>query len=296
MVRWAIDFLKKPYEKPFFLAAGIYRPHLPWYVPKKYFDLYPLDQIKLPEVKKDDLDDVPVAGRKMAKARYADFELVKKTGKYKEAVRAYLASISFADAMVGLLLDALEKSSCRDNTIIVVWSDHGWHLGEKGAWHKRTLWERATHVPFFIVAPGITRPGSVCNHPVNLIDIYPTLVDLCGLKANKKLEGISLIQLLENPKTLWVRPSVITNERGNHAVRSQRWRYIRYNDGTEELYDYDKDPHEWTNLAGDSRFNIIKKELAKWLPKSDAPSALSKSAYHFDPDSYSWKRKGNLRQ
>ena len=296
MVRWAVDFLGRGHDKPFFLAAGIYRPHLPWYVPKKYFDLYPPDQIKLPEVKKDDLDDVPAAGRKMAEARLADFELVKKTGKYKEAVRAYLASISFADALVGLLLDALEKSSHRNNTIIVVWSDHGWHLGEKGAWHKRTLWQRATHVPFFIAAPGVTQPGSVCNRPVNLVDIYPTLIDLCGLRANSKLDGMSLVRLLENPEAAWERPSVITNERGNHAVRSQRWRYIRYNDGTEELYDCDNDPHEWTNLAEDPKFDSIKQKLAKWLPKSDAPSALSKRDYDFDPDSYSWTRKGKSRQ
>ncbi len=296
MVRWAVDFLRRAHNKPFFLAAGIYRPHLPWYVPKKYFDLYPLDQIKLPEVKKDDLDDVPAAGRKMAEARLADFELVKKTGKYKEAVRAYLASISFADAMVGLLLDAFEKSSCRDNTIIIVWSDHGWHLGEKGAWHKRTLWERATRVPFFIAAPGITLPGSVCNRPVNLIDIYPTLIDLCGLKTNTKFDGTSLVPLLEDPEAAWERPSVITCERGNHAVRSERWRYIRYNDGAEELYDCDNDPHEWTNLAEDPKFDSIKQKLAKWLAPSDAPPALSKSAYHFDPDSYSWTRKRNSRQ
>jgi arylsulfatase A-like enzyme len=295
MVQWAIDFLKSSHDNPFFLAAGIYRPHLPWYAPGKYFDLYPLDSIKLPEVKEEDLDDIPAAGQRMAKARHADFQLVKKTGKYKKAVQAYLASISFADAMIGLLLDALEKSPYRNNTIIVVWSDHGWHLGEKGTWHKRTLWERATRIPFFIMAPGITKPGSVCNLPVNLIDVYPTLIDLCGLKANNKLDGTSLVPLLKNSEAAWEYPSINTYERGNHAVRSKRWRYIRYNDGTEELYDHDNDPNEWTNLAGDSRFNIIKKELAKWLPKNDAPPALSKRAYHFDPDSYSWSRKEKVR-
>ena len=296
MVQWAVDFLERPHEKPFFLAAGIYRPHLPWYVPRKYFDMYPLDQIQLPEVKEDDLEDVPAVGRQMAEARRADFELVKKAGKYKEAVRAYLASISFADSLVGRLLDALERSPQRDNTIIVAWSDHGWHLGEKGAWHKRTLWQRATHVPFFMVAPGVTRAGSVCNRPVNLIDIYPTLIDLCGLKADRQLDGISLTPLLKNPEAAWKRPSVITNERANHAVRSERWRYIRYNDGTEELYDCDNDPHEWTNLAGDPRFDSIKRKLAKWLPKNDAPYAPSKSAYRFDPESYTWRRKEKLRQ
>jgi len=291
MVRWAMDFLERPHKKPFFMAAGIYRPHLPWYVPKKYFDLYPLDQIELPEVNKDDLDDVPSTGREMARARHADFQLVVREGKYAEAVRAYLASISYADALVGHLLDALEKSSYRENTIVVVWSDHGWHLGEKGAWHKKTLWQRATHVPFFIKAPGITRGGSVCSRPVNLIDIYPTLIDLCGLKPGKKLDGTSVAALLKNPRAPRERPSVITLGRGNHAVRSERWRYIRYNDGTEELYDCKSDPHEWKNLAGNSRLDSIKQDLSKWLPKNDAPPAPSKGAYHFDPDSYSWSRK-----
>ncbi len=291
MVQWAMDFLAKSHDKPFFLAAGIYRPHLPWYVPRKYFQRYPLDQIRLPKVKKDDLDDVPVAGRKLAGARHADFELVKQTGKYKEAVQAYLASISFADALVGLLLDALEKSSYHDNTIIVVWSDHGWHLGEKGAWHKKTLWERATHVPYFIVAPGVTRPGSVCHRPVNLIDIYPTLIDLCGLHTDRQLDGVSLVQLLKDPEAVWERPSVTTLGRGNHTVRTERWRYIRYHDGTEELYDLDNDPHEWTNVATDRAYDSIKQRLAQWLPKNNAPPALTKSAYIFNPDSYSWKRK-----
>lgn len=295
MVRWAVDFLERSHSKPFFLAAGIYRPHLPWYVPRKYFDLYPLDQIKMPDLQANDLDDIPEAGRKMAKARLDDFEIVKKEGKYREAVQAYLASITYADALVGRLLDALYSSSHCDNTIVVVWSDHGWHLGEKGAWHKRTLWERATHVPFFVVAPGITQPGSICHRPVNLIDVYPTLIDLCRMKASTQLDGTSLVPLLKDPQAVWDRPSVITLGRGNHAVRSERWRYIRYNDGTEELYDCSSDQHEWTNLANNPRFASIKRDLADWLPKSDAPPAPSKSAYHFDADSYSWKKKEKSR-
>jgi arylsulfatase A-like enzyme len=296
MIQWAIDFLKTAHEKPFFLAAGTFRPHLPWYVPRKYFDLYPLDQIKLPVIKEDDLNDVPAPGRQMAEARRADFELIKEAGKYKEAVQAYLASISFADALVGLLLDALEKSAYRDNTIIFVWSDHGWQLGEKGAWHKRTLWERATHVPFFIVAPGTTQPGSKCHHPVNLIDSYPTLIELCGLPEKPELDGVSLVRLLNNPTAAWDRPSVITCDQGNHAVRSERWRYIRYQDGSEELYDCINDPHEWNNLAGDPKLYSIKQKLAEWLPQRDAPPALSKSAYNFDPDSYTWTRKEKVKK
>ena len=291
MVQWAIDFLRKEHGKPFFLATGIYRPHMPWYAPRKYFDLYPLDEIELPEIKEDDLDDVPPVGRKLAKAKHEDYQLIKRLGKHKETVQAYLASISFADALVGHLLDSLEKSPYRDNTIIMAWSDHGWHLGEKSTWHKKTLWERASHVPFFIAAPGITRPGSICDRTVNLIDIYPTLIDLCGLKEKHELDGISLNPLLKNPKAKWDRPSVTTYQYGNHAVQDERWRYIHYNDGTEELYDHQNDPHEWTNLARDPKYNSIKERLAKWLPKSDAPPALKKKAYNFDPKTYSWTRK-----
>jgi len=292
MVKWALDFLSKPHERPFFLAAGIYRPHLAWYTPRKYFDLYPPDRIALPAVREDDLDDVPPIGRAMARARRADFELVKESGKYGEAVQAYLASISFADALVGRLLDALDRSDYARNTVVLLWSDHGWHLGEKGAWHKRTLWERATHVPFFITAPGVTPPGTTCVRPVNLIDIYPTLIDLCGLEARPELDGLSLIPLLKNPTAKRQRPSLTTHERGNHALRTQRWRYIRYRDGTEELYDRESDPNEWTNLAEKPAYAAVKKDMARWLPKSDAPGVPTKGAYSFDPETYTWTAKG----
>ncbi|MHC4118913.1 MAG: sulfatase [Planctomycetota bacterium] len=291
MVKWAIDFLQKPHKKPFFLAAGIYRPHLAWYAPRKYFDLYPLEQIALPRLQQDDLDDVPPAGRAMATARRADFELVKKTGKYRQAVQAYLASISFADALVGYLLDALDSSEHSRNTIVVLWSDHGWHLGEKGAWHKRTLWERATHVPFFAAAPGVTTPGSTCRRPVNLIDLYPTLIELCGLETKPELDGLSLVPLLKDPDARWRRPSLTTHERGNHALRTERWRYIRYSDGAEELYDHQNDPNEWKNLAKDPQYASVKEEMVRWLPGNDAPGAPRKGAYRFDPETYTWTRK-----
>ncbi|UCF14448.1 MAG: sulfatase [Phycisphaerales bacterium] len=291
MVGWALDFLRRPHEKPFFLAAGIYRPHLAWYAPRRYFDQYRLDEIALPRLNENDLDDVPPVGRAMARARRADFELVKKTGKYRKALQAYLASISFADALVGRLLDALDRSDCARNTIVVLWSDHGWHLGEKGAWHKRTLWQRATHVPFFIAAPGLTTPGSTCRRPVNLIDIYPTLIELCGLEARPQLDGLSLVPLLRNPNAKWNRPSLTTLERGNHALRSERWRYIRYHDGTEELYDHQNDPNEWTNQADEPKYAAVKKAMARWLPENDAVGVPAKGAYNFDPGTYRWTRK-----
>jgi arylsulfatase A-like enzyme len=291
MVQWAVKYLSEPSEKPFFLAAGVYRPHLPWYAPRKYFDLYPPKAIELPEVKQDDLDDIPPVGREFATARLADYQLVKEMGLYRAALQAYLASISFADAMVGRLLDALDAHPDADNTIIILWSDHGWQHGEKGAWHKKTLWERATHVPFIVVAPGVTQPGDVCERPVNLIDTYPTLIELCGLKENKELEGVSLVPLLKNVNASWERPTLTTLGQGNHALRSERWRYIRYHDGTEELYDHDRDPGEWKNLANQPEYGPIIETLARWLPKEEAPPARPKAAYVFDPKEYTWEVK-----
>ncbi|MBE0537803.1 MAG: sulfatase [Phycisphaerae bacterium] len=265
---WVIGQLKAKHEKPFFLACGMYRPHLPWYVPQQYFDMYPLDKITMPVVKEDDLDDVPPIGRKMSGG--GDHANVLKYDQWRKAVQAYLASISFMDECVGRVLDALDASAYADNTVVVFWSDHGWHLGEKLHWRKFALWEEATHNCLMFLVPGLTKAGGQCTRPVNLIDIYPTLVDVCGLAPKKGLEGVSLRPLLENPKAAWERPSVTTHGRGNHSVRSQRWRYIRYSDGTEELYDHEKDELEWTNLAGEAKYADVKRDMAKWLPTSEA--------------------------
>lgn len=288
---FAVDFLKRDHGKPFFLACGIFRPHLPWYVPKKYFDMYPLDKIELPVVLDNDMDDIPKAGVRLSKARRSDFEKVKAAGKWKEGVQAYLASITFADAQVGRLLDALEKSDYAQNTVIVFWSDHGWHLGEKNHWHKMTLWEEATRVPFYICAPSVVKAGQQCKRPVGLIDVYPTLIDLCNLDSKPELDGVSLRPLLNNPEKKWDRPAITEYGRGQFAVRSQRWRYIRYQDGTEELYDHDNDPREWNNLASDSKYEDVKKDHARWIPEKIAEHAPTKGAYEFDYKSYSWKNK-----
>ncbi len=272
VVEWASGELRKKQSKPFFLACGIFKPHLPWYVPQKYFDLHPLDKIVLPEVKEDDLDDVPPIGKHLA-LRSGDHKKVIEHNQWKTAVRSYLAAISFADAQVGRILDTLEKSAYAKNTAVVLWSDHGWHLGQKLHWRKFALWEEATHNVFMIKAPGITKPGGICQRTVSLMDTYPTVVEICGLPKKEGLEGVSLMPLLKNPAAPWDRPAVTTYLRGNHSVRSERWRYIRYNDGTEELYDHTKDPLEWTNLAGKREFAAVKKEHAKWLPKTDAPDS-----------------------
>ena len=206
----------------------------------------------------------------MVAHRAADYELVVRSGKYREIVQAYLASICFADAMVGRLLDALDSGPAADNTIIVFWSDHGWHLGEKHRLHKMTLWERATRVPFIIAAPGVTQAGTRSKRPVGVIDLFPTLNELCELPAIPKLDGSSLAPLLRDPAREWNRPALTTYGRGNHALRSERWRYIRYANGDEELYDHSNDPNEWTNLANEAEFAPVKTDLAKWLPKTDA--------------------------
>jgi len=279
MVQWAEKFLAQPPKQPFFLAAGIYRPHLPWYVSRQYFDMYPPDRVAQPPVKADDLNDVPEAGLRIAAERRGDLDLVMQAGKYRQVLQAYLASVTFCDTMVGRLLDALDAGPAAKNTIIIFWSDNGWHFGEKQHLHKSTLWERATHVPFLVVAPGVTREQSRTTRPVSLVDLFPTLNELCGLPQPAGLDGVSLVPLLRDPGRAWDRPAVTTHQQGNHAVCSERWRYIRYADGGEELYDHQNDPNEWTNFAAKPEFATVKAELAKWLPKTDAPAASEKGKH-----------------
>jgi arylsulfatase A-like enzyme len=265
-VSWTIEQLNRKHDRPFFLACGLHKPHLPWYVPRKYYDLYPLDKIILPKVLDTDLDDVPPVGVELAK-KLGDHEAMLKAGRWKEAVQGYLAAISFCDAMVSRLIDGLDQSPHKDNTIIVLWGDHGWHLGEKLHWRKSTLWEEATRAPLIWVVPGLTKADSVCRRTVDFMSIYPTLTDLCGLATPKHVEGESVRPLLANPDAAWDSPARTTFLFNNHAVRTEKWRYIRYHDGSEELYDETKDPLEWTNLAGKPEYADVKKDLAAWLPK-----------------------------
>jgi arylsulfatase A-like enzyme len=264
-----IGQLNRQHDKPFFLACGFFRPHLPWYVPKKYFDSYPLDKIRLPQVNENDLHDVPPMGQQMARRK--DHDNVRKYDQWREAVQGYLASITFVDECVGRVIDALDNSAFRDNTLIVLWSDHGWHLGEKLHWRKFALWEEATHNVLYFAGPGLA--SGRCDAPVNLLDIYPTLVELCLLPSRAQLEGVSLVPLLQDPRAQWQRPALTTHGFSNHSVRSQRWRYIRYADGTEELYDHDTDSLEWTNLAEDPQYRRVIDELSQWLPKVNTPES-----------------------
>ena len=280
--KWIITELKKLQEKPFFLAYGLTKPHLTWSVPQKYFDLHPLEGIKLPPTKKGDLDDLPAFGKKLAREVYdpsgerdfavkpnGDHANVIANNQWLKAVQAYLATISFADAQIGRVLDALDRSGHADNTIVVLWGDHGWHLGEKDHWRKHALWDVSTRTPLIFSAPRGVAKDKLCQRPVSLIDIYPTLIDLCGLPKRRGLDGQSLKSLLENPERKWDRPVVITYGLNNHAVQTERWRYIRYRDGGQELYDHERDPNEWTNLASIPKYSPQKTKLAKWLPSTN---------------------------
>jgi arylsulfatase A-like enzyme len=263
---YGVKVLTSPPPQPFFLTLGFHKPHMPWNVPQKYYDLHPLADIKLPPVKEHDLTDVPAEGVRLARAM-GDHARVVESGRWKEAVQAYLAAISYLDGQVGRVLNAWEKSPAKNNTIICLWGDHGWHLGEKEHWRKFALWEESTRAPFIWVVPGVTQPGGVCGRTVDFMSIYPTLCDLAGIAKPAHVEGANIRPLLANPAAAWEQPAVTTYGRNNHAVRSEQWRYIRYHDGGEELYDHTQDPHEWTNVAGDPARAEVKAALAKHFPQ-----------------------------
>jgi len=272
VAKWGAWQLAQKHDRPFFLALGFIKPHPPWIVPKKYFDMFPLDSIQLPPHIANDLDDLPPAARKWA--HDGDWVSVMNAGgefAWKQVVQGYLASVAYIDAQVGIVVDALEKSTHKDNTIIVLFGDHGWHLGEKARFGKATLWEEATRAPLIWVAPDVTKPGSRCDATVEFLSIYPTLCDLAGLPKPDFLEGVSMRPLLANPQAEWTRPALSTFGFNNHSVRSVQYRYIRYANGNEELYDEKADPYEWTNLAANPELGSVKADLARWIPKENKP-------------------------
>ncbi len=270
-VDYCLEQLAKAHDKPFFLACGLHKPHMAWNVPRKYYDLFPLESIELPQVLDSDLDDIPPAGVAMARPQH-DHKLMLESGRWKEAVRGYLAAGAYCDAMIGRLMAGFDRSPHRNDTIIVFWGDHGWHLGEKQHWRKFALWEEATRAPLFFVAPGVTKPQSTCGRTVDFMSIYPTLCELCGLETPRHVQGTSIVTLLRDPKAAWDRPALTTHGERNHAVRSERWRYIRYADGGEELYDEINDPLEWKNLASEPKWADVKSDLARWLPTENVPT------------------------
>ena len=260
--------------KPFFMAIGFYRPHVPFYSPKRIFDQIPLDEIELPLVNPNDRDDLPaIASELMVAPAAPDHAWFVNSSNWRRAVQSYLSCIRFTDEQVGRLLDTVYQSPLADNTIVILYSDHGFFLGEKERWAKQSLWERATRVPFIIVQPG-GKQGQVCSQPAELLSIYPTLIDLCGLSPRDELEGNSLIPLLNDPKATWHHPALTTHGKDNHSVRTDTHRYIRYRDGSEELYDLRSDPNEWTNIANQPEMETLKSKLKKQIPVKNADPAI----------------------
>jgi arylsulfatase A-like enzyme len=276
--QWVIEQLQRDRAEPFFLAAGIYRPHVPWYVPREYFDMFPLESIKLPALFENDLDDVPERGVELARRGGNYHRHVIEADQWKEAVQGYLASIAYADALVGRLLDALEASPHADNTIVMLWSDHGWQLGEKEHWRKFALWENLARVVLMVKVPEGT-PGLPQGTPVgvpsartvSLLDMFPTLIALSGIPSKQGLDGRDLTPLLADPDAAWDRPVITTFGYGEYSIRDERFRYIRYIDGSEELYDHDADPEEWTNRADDPDYAEDKARMAAYVPADPAP-------------------------
>ncbi len=270
-VDYCIERLAQKRDEPYFIACGLYKPHLAFVAPRKYYDDFPLDEIELPPHIEGDLDDLPPAGVKMAKPQ-ADHAKFLESGRWKAAIQSYLATCAYTDMNVGRLLDAFEKSPDRDNTIIVFWSDHGWSLGEKQHWRKFALWEETTRIPMIWVAPGVTQAGTSCSQPVDTMSIYPTLCSLADIDIPTHVSGHDISPLLKDPETSWQHPAITTHGRGNHAVRTATERYIRYADGSEEYYDHTTDPYEWKNLAKGADLS----RFQNWLPKEEIASKAIK--------------------
>lgn len=275
---WAIAQILAAPAEPFWLGIGLRRPHVPCYVPQKWFDLYPAEILMLPPVMRGDRDDTPrfswYLHWRLPEPRLSWLE---REHQWKRLVRAYLACVSYMDAQVGRVLEAVEAAKLTDRTVIVFFSDHGWHLGEKEITGKNTLWDRSTRVPLIFAGPGIAQ-GAVCASPAELLDLYPTLAELAGAPPKPGLEGHTLVPQLRDARAPRDFPAITTHGPGNHGVRSETHRYIRYADGSEELYEYANDPNEWTNRAGDSELSGVKAELARWIPaKNAAPAPGSKS-------------------
>jgi iduronate 2-sulfatase len=287
---WAIERLNQEHDRPFFLAVGFLRPHVPWYAPQKWFDIHPLDSLTLPPYLENDLDDIPDTGLQMATTPpmpTADWAI--ENGQWPAIVQGYLASVSFVDAQVGRVLAALEASPYADNTVVVLFSDHGYHIGEKNRFSKHTLWERSTRVPLIFAGRELPDGQSV-TAPVELLDIYPTLLDLAGLEENRLNEGESLVALIEDPAAPWPHAAVTTYGRNNHGVAFEGYRYIRYEDGAEEFYDHSTDPNEWYNLAEEPDRRDEMDLFTRYLPSVNAPwSSVS------DVDFYDYFRDQKLR-
>jgi arylsulfatase A-like enzyme len=277
VANWAVETLAQKHDDPFFLAVGFVRPHVPFYAPQKWFDPFPLDSVVLPEVRDDDMDDLPAIGRAINELpNYPSLAWLRQNDdeQFRRCVQAYLACIHFVDHQIGRVIDALDESPYAENTAIILFSDHGYHLGEKDRVSKHTLWEESTRVPLIIVRPknAASRDDAhAVSRPVGLIDLFPTLIEMTGLPKRKQNSGASLVRLMEDSEAEWRATTITTYARGNHALRSDRYRYIAYPDGSEELYDHQSDPNEWVNLAGDAAHHETLASFRAQLPQQNAP-------------------------
>lgn len=283
-----INVVRQKHDRPFFVVCGFWRPHVAWTVPQRYFDLFPLESIEIPAgFVGDDLDDLPKPARWLATHR-GEHDFIVKHGLWKKSLQAKYAATAYVDEQIGRVLDALEAGPNNDDTIIVFASDNGWHTGEKNHWSKFLLSEMANRVVFAISVPGM-KP-QVSATPVSLLDVYPTLVSLCNLEppATHTLDGVDLGGILSGKTKDRGRPVLSTYGQGNHSLRDERFRYTRYRDGSEELYDHYYDPHEWNNLAADPRYADAKARLAIHLPAINAPAIEYASDAHRDGDGNRW--------
>ncbi|MCA8999960.1 MAG: sulfatase [Planctomycetaceae bacterium] len=270
---WAVDRLNEKPQEPFFLSVGFFLPHVPCYATQKWFDMYPEDNALLPTVPADDRNDIPDFSWYLYwKLPEVRLSWLKEQDQWLPLVRAYLACVSFVDSQVGRVLTALEENGLAEDTIVVLWSDHGWHLGEKAISGKNTLWHESTRVPLIFAGPGVTA-GARCNQPAELLDIFPTLIDLCDLEKRDDLDGHSLLPQLKDATAERKWPAMTTHNPGNHSVVTTKWRYIHYADGSEELYDIDADPSEWTNVVDVPANSSVLKDLRTWYPRNDAEPA-----------------------
>ena len=262
----AIEFLNEEHDRPFFMSLGLWRPHTPFTCPQRFYDMYDLNDIILPPgYLEGDIDDIPEEAKKLLDP-FGRFNPQNKQ-EWKELIRGYLACTTFADWNIGRVIEALEKSPHAENTIVIFWSDNGYHCGEKNHWEKNTLWEQAARVTVAIRIPGNAKNGKTCLEPVNLVDLYPTLADYCGLEVREgQLQGASLRKYLENPGKDFGSTSLTTFGEGFASVRDRRYRYIVYSDGTDELYDHQKDPYELNNLAENKDYSSVMERLVQDLP------------------------------
>ncbi|GAB5562207.1 MAG: hypothetical protein SynsKO_38540 [Synoicihabitans sp.] len=284
---WAIKQWETPSDRPLFMSVGFYRPHRPLQVPQPYFDIFPLESIKRPvEPAEDDWNDMPDFARRLARTHahkdmheggLSDHEYMVKYDQWDPTIQAYHASVAFVDKQIGRFLDRLDENPRGRETVIMLVSDHGWHLGEKKHWCKGAIWEQTTRIPFIVSAPGV-KPDSVSSQPVSLIDVYPSLVDLAGLPLPDFLDGTSIRPQLVNPHHPR-NPVISSYGDGNTAIRTERWRYIRYEDGSEELYDHHTDPNEWVNLANKKAYAETKQRLARYIPRNQHPGLKVQSWY-----------------